>query len=196
MRGQDRQGLSWLALAWLALAWLALACSCSREDPSTAVDPATGVVKTAASVRAARRAFDGAPPVIPHQPNGAACVSCHNDRGMEVPGLGFAPPSPHRHTAAPSSMSRCEQCHVYALTDQVFRGNEFVGLAQDLRRGPRLNPLAPPVIPHQILLRENCAACHDGPAAREEIRCPHPERVRCLQCHVPVVSTGRFSRDG
>ncbi len=54
--------------------------------------------------------------------------------------------------------------------------------------------LAPPVIPHQLLMRENCAACHTGPAAREEIRCTHPERVRCAQCHVEATTTVEFVR--
>jgi hypothetical protein len=41
-------------------------------------------------------------------------------------------------------------------------------------------------------MRENCAACHTGPAAREEIRTTHPERIRCRQCHVPVGSRTEF----
>ena len=75
-----------------------------------------------------------------------------------------------------------------------FFKETFAGLKQDLRKGKRLHPFAPPVIPHQILLRENCAACHSGLAAREEIRCSHPERVRCTQCHVPALTNSEFSR--
>ena len=41
-------------------------------------------------------------------------------------------------------------------------------------------------------MRENCAACHDGPGAREEIRTSHPERTRCRQCHVPVTDNQPF----
>jgi cytochrome c-type protein NapB len=44
-------------------------------------------------------------------------------------------------------------------------------------------------------MRENCTACHDGPAAREEIRTPHPERVRCRQCHLTVATTATFERE-
>ena len=86
------------------------------------------------------------------------------------------------------------QCHVFKRTDEVFRDSEFVGLAQDLRRGQQLHEFAPPVIPHQLLLRENCQACHTGPAAREEIRCSHPERPRCVQCHVAARVTDVFTR--
>jgi cytochrome c-type protein NapB len=42
-------------------------------------------------------------------------------------------------------------------------------------------------------MRENCAACHTGPAAREEIRTSHPERTRCRQCHVPVTTREIFT---
>ena len=75
----------------------------------------------------------------------------------------------------------------------AFVVNNFVGLEQDLRRGPRLNPLAPPTIPHKTFMRENCTACHSGTAAREEIRTPHPERQRCRQCHVPIVNRTVFA---
>ena len=191
MRGADREGLS-ARLAALIAVFALVACG---DEPTGAGAPAN-VEKTSATVRAQRRAFDGAPPVIGHAPMGASCIACHNDIGIEVAGVGFAPPSPHANTAPPSAMSRCQQCHVYVTTDAVFKTNYFAGLAQDLRKGQRLNPLAPPVMPHQTLLRENCAACHTGQAAREEIRCPHPERTRCLQCHVPVVTTSEFRRPG
>ena len=32
----------------------------------------------------------------------------------------------------------------------------------------------------------------DAAAAREEIRCSHPERARCLQCHLAVADTSAF----
>ena len=66
---------------------------------------------------------------------------------------------------------------------------------QDLSAGDRASGGAPPRIPHRILMRENCGSCHDGPAAREEIRTSHPERTRCRQCHVPVAGTGTFSSE-
>lgn len=155
-----------------------------------------GAYKTAAVERAERRLFDGAPPTVPHERLGAACISCHNEEGMAVEGLGFSPPSPHEITAGMSSISRCEQCHVYtprgAVPDRPWVGNTFAGLRQDLRQGRRQHPLAPPVVPHRIFMRENCRACHSGPAAREEIRTTHPERVRCQQCHVEQTTAARF----
>jgi len=182
-------------LAAVLFAVLGLA-ACGDEAPpdKVAVTGRDGAYKTVALERAARRAFDGAPPVIPHAPFGVECTSCHNERGMDVPELGFAPPSPHAQTAGMSSSSRCNQCHVFRETDAVFAENDFAGLRQDLRPGSRAHDLAPPVIPHAVFMREDCAACHDGPAAREEIRTTHPERTNCRQCHVPRTLIAAFQR--
>ena len=53
--------------------------------PTVAVPGREGMVKTSATARAMRRAYDGSPPVIAHAPIGAACTQCHNERGVEVP---------------------------------------------------------------------------------------------------------------
>ena len=175
---------------------LVLGLACSPAPEGVVEVPGTdGALKTAASLRAERRAFDGAPPVIPHTNFGMDCTACHNTTGMEVTDVGFAPPSPHESTQGMSALSRCSQCHVFATTEEVFVGNAFAGLRQDLRRGERLNPLAPPTRPHSSFMRENCTACHSGPAAREEIRTSHPERAQCVQCHVPVTTRTSFARD-
>ena len=150
---------------------LAALTACDRRPPvpSPPTNPAP-VSKTAATVRADSRAYDGAPPTIPHTNFGIRCTQCHNDRGLDLPGVGFAPPAPHVHTDPPGAFSRCNQCHVFVEEQTVFAANDFAPLRQNMRKGKRLNPLAPPVIPHQVFLRENCNACHSGPAAREPIR--------------------------
>jgi cytochrome c-type protein NapB len=139
-----------------------------------------------ARVRAERRAYDGAPPTVPHEDMGMVCTECHNERGMPVDDLGFAPAEPHDGTAQAYSTGRCRQCHVFVLAEDTFAENDWVGLQQDLRAGRRLNALAPPTIPHRLFMRENCAACHTGPGARVAIATTHPERDRCRQCHVPA----------
>ncbi len=183
-----------LGVAAFVIAFVVAACDRGGDDRGVPVPGRSGATKTAALARAERRMYDGAPPVIPHGELGAACTACHDVRGVAVEGLGFAPPSPHEITAGLSATSRCRQCHVPRQTDQLFRRNSFAGAPQDLRSGPRLHPLAPPVIPHPVFMRENCGACHDGPAAREEVRCSHPERTRCLQCHAAQVTGARFTR--
>ena len=176
----------------LSLLALLLAACAPADDGGVPVPGHPDAVKTAATERALRRAYDGAPPTIPHEPLGAACIACHNRDGLAVPDLGFAPPSPHEETRGMSAISRCQQCHVFRTTGDVFVANELDGLAQDLRRGRRLYDLAPPVIPHKVFMRENCQACHTGPAAREEIRTTHPERTRCRQCHLEQQTTEVF----
>jgi len=204
MRGQSRVNLArasrrvvaaraqWRAMTVVtAVVLLGWACGCA-QDAMVAVPDSDGGMKSAAAVRAERRLYDGAPPVIPHENFGMTCTECHNVNGVEVPGVGFAPPQPHADTAGMSAISRCNQCHVFKQSDAVFTASEFVGLRQDLRRGARLNPIAPPTIPHKTFMRENCVACHSGAAAREEIRTTHPERVRCRQCHVPIGTRAEF----
>jgi len=178
------------------LAILALwGTACGEKASEKVPVPGTeGALKSAAIVRASRRAFDGAPPTIPHDDFGIACTSCHTREGMEVPEVGYAPPSPHEKTTGMSTSSRCRQCHVFMTTEALLVNNKFEGLRQDLRRGKRLSWISPPTIPHKTFMREDCAACHTGRAAREEIRTPHPERVRCTQCHVPVTTYNTFLR--
>jgi cytochrome c-type protein NapB len=170
---------------WAAVLLALSACGRSDWVP---VPDSDGALKSSAVVRATRRLYDGAPPVIPHPDFGADCSACHNSRGISVAGIGFAPASPHDGTAESGVTTRCRQCHVLVLDEGLFAKNSFVGLRQDLRSGGRLYIGAPPTIPHQILMREKCIACHTGPGARAEILTTHPERTRCRQCHVPVTT--------
>ena len=167
------------------LGFLLLLAGCFGGDPSSEV------AKSSPDVRAERRAFDGAPPVIPHERFDSPCVSCHDEEGVMVAAVGFSPPSPHAATLGLAD-GRCRQCHVERLSEELFRANSFQGLPQDLRAGDRQHLAAPPVMPHSVFLRENCLACHSGPAAREAIRTSHPERTRCSQCHLEQRLVGDF----
>jgi cytochrome c-type protein NapB len=187
MRGSNRKGLRLV----LTAAALLIAGGCGDGD--WAVGSSLDVAQSPAGERAARRAYDGAPPVVPHEDFGMTCGACHDEVGMPLEGVGFAPASPHDGTAQAYSTQRCRQCHVFSLVDGLFVDNDFVGLAQDLRAGGRLYDGAPPTMPHKVLMRENCAACHTGPGARAEIATSHPERDRCTQCHVAVTTQERFS---
>jgi cytochrome c-type protein NapB len=153
---------------------------------------ADDVEKSAGHVRADRRAYDGAPPTVPHADFGIGCGNCHDASGQAVSGVGFAPASPHDSTWAAGGTIRCRQCHVFVTTSDRFVDSGFEGLRQDLAAGGRATPGAPPTIPHRTLMRENCVACHNGPGAREAIRTSHPERWRCRQCHVPEGTRGTF----
>lgn len=172
-----------------ALAPLGLtACGSSAGAPVTG---RTGVATTAA--RVLRRAYDGAPPVIPHDGFSRECRTCHTAEGLAVGRLGYAPPSPHGKTPGLAG-GRCAQCHVSQVRAAVWRTNGFVGVRHVLRRGRRLDAGTPPTIPHHVFMREACAACHTGPAARESVRMRHPDRGWCRQCHVPVATRQPFRR--
>ncbi len=148
--------------------------------------------------RAGRRMYDGAPPVIPHKPLSGKCVTCHTETGSTRPPLGFAPANPHLKTVGMSEDSRCKQCHVFQETKDTFQDSVFATIAKDIR-GSRAYPGAPPTVPHHQFMREDCAACHSREAARPELRCTHPERARCTQCHVfdlPASETGEKASVG
>lgn len=139
----------------------------------------------------ARRAYPGAPPVIPHPVDereafGRACLSCHGSGGWAPRFEAYAPVTPH------PEMISCRQCHV-PLTpggEGRVKGAEAVrGSVSEwlTTKPPQLHgsamPGSPPPIPHALQMRENCRACHAGPGAVAELRTTHPGRVSCRQCH-------------
>ena len=138
----------------------------------------------------ARRAYPGAPPVIPHSVDereafGKACLTCHGSGGFTPRFEAYAPVTPH-----PELIS-CRQCHVPVAPggEGRERGSGVRGSVSDWQtiEPPRLHgsalPGSPPPIPHALQMRENCRACHAGPGAAAELRTTHPERVSCRQCH-------------
>jgi cytochrome c-type protein NapB len=139
------------------------------------------------------RAYQGAPPPIPHplaDPTafgGTACLSCHGDGGW-VPTLSaYAPVTPH------PTFVNCLQCHVPSSDARAFADTTFRPAPHPAIRGASL-PGSPPPMPHDLTMRDNCLACHAGPAAVREVRVTHPERVNCRQCHVAAGTVPVFSR--
>ncbi len=154
----------------------------SGSKPTVKVKPASF------KVRAQRRAFDGAPPVIAHESFGVDCTICHTAEGRVVPTVGVAPANPHLGDRRGDSLTNCNQCHLFALTDKLFVESDFTGLQQQYQPAERAHALAAPVIPHSSSMRGNCAACHSGVAARPGIVCTHSQRANCVQCHVEVTT--------
>lgn len=172
---------SWLPFALGVAAAIALAVvMLNRNGQISAKD-----APTSHATRAQRRLFVGAPPVVAHPPQSGKCVTCHTPEGSHKPPLGFAPANPHTKTPGMSEESRCRQCHAFKHTSDEFVGSDFEHLSLTRTRGSRAHSTAPPTIPHLLNMRGDCNACHSGPSARPEIRCTHPERSRCTQCHVP-----------
>ena len=144
------------------------------------------------------RAFHGAPPSIPHvvdderSMGGESCLKCHENGGFVSEFDAYAPVAPH------PDMLNCRQCHVEQNQVSNFKGNQFRG-AEAPGVGDVNQSLvsSPPMIPHEIHMRENCLSCHAGPSAPKEIRVSHPERINCRQCHVVSANLediGHFTR--
>lgn len=132
--------------------------------------------------RQQNRAFNGAPPTIPHaidQQSDASCAACHKEgaltKSLRIPRFS--------HTY----LINCTQCHVEShprhMPAALFRENEFVGLPAPTA-GPRAFIGAPPQIPHSTWMRSDCLSCH-GCEARHGLRTTHPWRKNCHQCHTP-----------
>ena len=143
----------------------------------------------AIKARAERRAFDGAPPTVPHeidQMSSASCLLCHGEGAMVS--IGGKQPATISHPF----YSSCTQCHVPSdglrrLTEEesarltvasFFKGKERAGA------GSRAYEGAPPTVPHPLWMRQNCMSCH-GPSREHAIKTSHPSRQNCLQCHAP-----------
>lgn len=145
------------------------------------------------AARAERRAFDGAPPVVPHpidQMTSTSCMACHAT-GAHV-GRGVrATKMSHDY------MPNCTQCHVEQLQMDLgsftFAENTFEGLDAPLG-GDRAWEGAPPTVPHPIFMRENCLSCH-GATGPEPIRTTHPWQTNCLQCHAPSALLDQVVRE-
>lgn len=141
--------------------------------------------------RASRRAYDGAPPTIPHpvrQQAANECMSCHQD-GLRARGR-LGTPVPH------DSYTSCTQCHVVSegpapgvalAPDATFAENSFVGISSPTE-GPRAWSIAPPQMPHHTQMRGECMSCH-GPMGNDPLQSSHPDRQSCEQCHAASAET-------
>ena len=129
------------------------------------------------------RAFEGAPPVVPHRvehQSAANCLVCHGE-GLKL-GDKIATKISHPHFA------NCLQCHVEqvgtvptTVGDSPLTANLFAG-RQRSGPGSRAMPGAPPTIPHTTHMRNDCLSCH-GLVARPGLRTTHPWLSNCVQCH-------------
>ena len=80
MRGSPGARLA----ALLGVLALGAPAACGRGSPAPAVARSTGE-------RANGRAYDGAPPTIPHDASIGTCVTCHDGDGTVIDGVGIAP---------------------------------------------------------------------------------------------------------
>jgi cytochrome c-type protein NapB len=156
----------------------------SQYDLYTKIEPSEAEKEASTKLRASRRAFNGAPPMISHpveNTTDAACYACHGS-GVQIAGLKASVMS-HQF------LGNCVQCHA-PMAPEPFRDvdatveSTFVGLPAP-KEGKRAYQGAPPTIPHSQWMRENCNACHGGPNGWAGLESTHPWRTNCTQCHAP-----------
>lgn len=154
----------------------------SEFDPMAEIEIAPEQKTFALALREQNRAFNGAPPTIPHpidQMSTQACMVCHGE-GIKTESLRVSKMS-HQF------LENCTQCHVENAPRHMpaflFRENSFLGLPAPTG-GPRAFEGAPPMIPHSTWMRVDCMSCH-GFTGVQGIRSTHPWRKNCQQCHAP-----------
>ncbi|QQE09991.1 nitrate reductase cytochrome c-type subunit [Planctomycetota bacterium] len=146
--------------------------------------------------RAELRAYQGAPPVIPHkidQRRAESCMSCHS-QGLKLEQV-IAPQMSHEY------FNNCTQCHVESTnfilnlrSTAALSQNDFTGKTT-IAESTRAWEGAPPTMPHATHMRENCISCH-GPTGKSGLRSSHPYRQNCTQCHAQsAVLEQRLSHD-
>lgn len=133
------------------------------------------------------RLYDGAPPTIPHklgsQIANASCNNCHAVGEIHAPNV------------LHEKQMNCKQCHVPALTKEVFKENNYRAYWMGEKRQERANPLAAPYIPHRLQDRKDCTICHTAAGSRPELEPKHGQISNCTQCHVQLQEKmNEFSR--
>ncbi len=153
----------------------------SRANPAAVVDKFAARMRSMEQ-RATLRAYEGAPPVIPHaiaDLNIQSCRSCHA-QGLRA-GDKIAKMVSHTY------LTNCTQCHVEAagplLGNDPLLPNSFHGFRSSGYGGTRAWAGAPPVMPHTTFMRTNCVSCH-GEHGYDGWRPDHLSRTNCVQCHV------------
>ncbi|MDP3353200.1 MAG: nitrate reductase cytochrome c-type subunit [Flavobacteriaceae bacterium] len=128
------------------------------------------------------RAYQGAPPTIPHEVyerdmGDDSCLQCHKNGGYVDKFKAHAPIVPH------PEMVNCRQCHVAVISNTIFKASNWNAMNNIPTYSNKALPTSPPVIPHQLEKNEDCLSCH-GSSGLNKIRVTHPERANCQQCHV------------
>ncbi len=173
------------SLAWRLNNPAPLLIAEARANPAPVPDKFAARMKSMEQ-RASLRAYEGAPPVIPHaiaDLNIQTCRACHA-QGLRT-GDKVARMAPHTY------LTNCTQCHVEAASapgaEGLAAGNTFVGLRASGYGGTRAWTGAPPVVPHSTFMRTNCVSCH-GEHGYDGWRPDHLSRTNCVQCHAPAAA--------
>ncbi|MDH4200056.1 MAG: nitrate reductase cytochrome c-type subunit [Spirochaetia bacterium] len=151
--------------------------------------------------RAKSRAYEGAPPVIPHfitKSGTRYCLSCHGkgivfEREARVMNQknALSKITPH------PTWVNCLQCHVIQNDVRLFHKNKFktFRLAHPEKIAKTGEEVAPPLRPHQEENRENCVVCHLSKTADSSIIPKHGMMEGCEACHMVPESLDIYQGD-
>lgn len=154
-----------------------------RSNPAAVADKFAARMRSIEQ-RSTLRAYEGAPPVIPHpiaDLNVQTCRACH--------ATGLRAGDKVSRMVSHTYLVNCTQCHVEASpplpVDEPEPQNSFTGRFASGYGGTRAWTGAPPVVPHTIFMRTNCVSCH-GEYGYDGWRPDHLARTNCIQCHAPA----------
>lgn len=156
----------------------------ARANPSTSAVDKFAARAQSIEARSTLRAYEGAPPVIPHPIAGInvqTCLACHAQ--------GIKAGDKNARMISHAVLTNCTQCHVEAASPMLGKEpapvNDFAGRFTGGYGGARAWPGAPPVMPHTTFMRTNCVSCH-GEFGYNGWRPDHLSRSNCVQCHAPA----------
>jgi cytochrome c-type protein NapB len=164
----------------------------SRANPAAVADKFASRSRSIEE-RATLRAYEGAPPVIPHaiaDLKVQTCRACHA-QGLQA-GDKTARMASHTY------LVNCTQCHVEGASPMLGEepgggpANSFAGFRSSGYGGTRAWAGAPPVMPHTVFMRTNCVSCH-GEYGYDGWRPDHLSRTNCSQCHAPAAEFEQLS---
>jgi len=156
--------------------------------------------------RSILRAYDGAPPQVPHSTTQTAyskCLICHekgftlkDEQSEGINDRVVGPIVPHPNWV------NCVQCHVPQNTEKKFVKSTFepyritrIKPKPDPSVDPAENSGPPPQMPHAMQNRENCKVCHASSTGSLAIKSPHGDRDGCQYCHMESESAKIYSEE-
>lgn len=161
-----------------------------RANPIAVADKFAARVRSN-DLRASLRAYEGAPPVIPHpitDLNVQTCRACHAE--------GLRAGDRVARMVSHATLTNCTQCHVEADPERSvpspLAGTTFEGRRASGYGGTRAWAGAPPTMPHSLFMRTNCVSCH-GEFGYDGWRPDHLDRSNCVQCHAPAAEFDQLS---
>jgi len=152
--------------------------------------------------RESLRAYEGAPPVIPHSINRTTsdyCLVCH-EKGVifEAEAVVMNQKNAQAKITPHPQWVNCIQCHGLRIDDSKFRKNKFMPyrITSTPFTKTKDNEGTPPAMPHMLQNHDNCIVCHLSKTAYATIIPEHGETEGCPLCHQQNEKLITFPEEG